>query len=157
MPEKKRDRISRHILQMATAIYEMIGPAVPEEWFSSDITVSQLRVLLLLKVKPLNMSGLAAELGVSLPTASGIMDHLVNKGLVSREADPGDRRVVLCRLSPAGEALTGKLWDFGRIQMEQLLSGLTLAEMEKAAEVAEILQRNVARARERASQEKRAD
>ena len=149
MAEKKRDQLSRHILQRATAIYEMIGPAVPPEWFSSDITVSQLRVLLLLKVKQLKMSQLAAELGVSLPTASGIMDHLVNKELVLREADPGDRRVVLCRLSPAGEALTGKLWDFGRIQIEQMMEALTVDELEKAAEVVDILQRKVAAARDR--------
>ncbi len=153
MPEKKRDQISRHILQSATAIYEMIGPAVPPEWFSSEITVSQLRVLLLLKVRQLKMSQLAGELGVSLPTASGIMDHLVNKGMVLREADPADRRVVLCRLSPAGEALTGKLWDFGRVQIEQMLEALTVEELEKAAEVVDILQRKVAAFKDRAGRE----
>ena len=148
MSEKRRAELSRHVLEMATAIYQMLGPGVPPEWFSSDITVTQLRVLLLLKVGSSNMSGLAANLGVSLPTATGIVNHLVIKGLVSREADPKDRRVVICQLSPAGQHLTDKLWDFGRIQMEQLLNGLTLEDLEKAAEVADILCRNVARLRE---------
>jgi len=85
------------------------------------------------------MSDIASILDVALPTATGIVDKLVKKELVIREADLQDRRLVICRLSDAGQELINRLWTFGQFQMERLLNGLTEEELEKAAEVAEIL------------------
>jgi len=91
------------------------------------------------------MSIIASILDIALSTATGIVDNLVKKGLVIREADPQDRRLVICKLSPAGQESINKLWTSGQFQMERLLDGLTLEELHKAAEVAEILFNNVAR------------
>jgi DNA-binding MarR family transcriptional regulator len=145
MGDKTREELIRHILKMATGIYEAIGPAVPFEWFSSDLTVTQLRVLLILKVDSSNMSRLAASMGVTLPTASGVVENLVHKELVVREADPQDRRLVICTLSPKGQDLIGKLWEFGRLQIEQLLKGMSSIELTKSAEVVDILYSNLAK------------
>jgi DNA-binding MarR family transcriptional regulator len=145
MGDKTREELIKHILKMATGIYEAIGPAVPPEWFSSDLTVTQLRVLLVLKVGASNMSRLAASMGVTLPTASGVVENLVHKELVVREADPQDRRLVICRLSPRGQDLIGKLWEFGRLQIEQLLKGMSSVELTKSAEVVDILYSNLAK------------
>ena len=89
------------------------------------------------------MSSIASELDVALSTATGVVDHLVKKGLVIREADPQDRRLVICRLSPTGQELINRLWTSGQFQMERLLDGLTLEQLEKAAEVAQMLFDNV--------------
>jgi DNA-binding MarR family transcriptional regulator len=91
------------------------------------------------------MSAIASVLDVALSTATGIVDNLVKKELVVREADPNDRRLVICRLSPAGQELIGGLWRSGEFQMERLLNGLTLEQLKKAAEVAKILLENVSR------------
>ncbi|HEY33104.1 MAG TPA: MarR family transcriptional regulator [Dehalococcoidia bacterium] len=140
MKQGDTERLVRQILQRAEDIYNMFSPGIPVEWFSSDLTVAQLRVLLVLQSSGASrMSDIASILDVALPTATGIVDKLVKKELVIREADLQDRRLVICRLSDAGQELINRLWTFGQFQMERLLNGLTEEELEKAAEVAEIL------------------
>ena len=63
------------------------------------------------------MSELAEVLGAPLSTASGIGERLARRGLVQRHRKPGDRRVVVVRLTRKGEAAAGRL----RKQIEGLL------------------------------------
>ncbi len=66
---------------------------------------AQLHVLgLLREVAPMTVSHLAARLGISPPSASAIVDRMVDAGLVARERSEEDRRVVSVSLTPAGEA-----------------------------------------------------
>jgi DNA-binding MarR family transcriptional regulator len=136
----------KKILELAEAIYNRLSPRIPTEWLSSDLTVAQLRVLLVLQAAgPSRMSDIATTLEVALPTATGIVDKLVKKELVVREDDPQDRRLVIARLSAGGQEIINGLWISGQIQMERLLDGLTPEQLTKAAEVAEILLDNVSR------------
>jgi len=50
--------------------------------------------------KPQTMGQLAQALGVSLGSVTGLIDGLVQRGLVRREEDPADRRQKLARLTP---------------------------------------------------------
>jgi DNA-binding MarR family transcriptional regulator len=56
---------------------------------------------------------IAKHLGVGEPTASHLVDKLVQAGLVDRSEDPMDRRRAIVRLSLAGEELIEKLlgWE----------------------------------------------
>ena len=135
--------IVKEILDLSEKIFATIPITIPPEWFSSDATIAQLRILLLLHMKgSARMSSIASELGIALPTTTGIVDNLVKKELVIRDADPGDRRVVVCKLSPTGQIFINKIWVSGQSQMERLLDGLSSDELEKAAEVADILYKN---------------
>jgi DNA-binding MarR family transcriptional regulator len=141
---QNREALVQRILKLSEDIVRAIPIAVPAEWLTSDITVAQLRVLLVLQVQgPSRMSSIASALEIALPTATGIVDNLVRKDLVAREADPQDRRLVICRLSPEGQRLINRLWLSGQFQMEKLLEGLTIEQLEKAADVARILFNNV--------------
>ena len=145
MQPNKEDMI-QHIIQISGIIYNALGPNIPVDYLSSDLTVAQLRVLLVLHIDgPTKMSSIASILHVALSSATSVMDNLVRKELVVREADPQDRRLVICRLSPAGQELINKLWVSGEVQMERLLDGLTLEQLGKAAEVAEMLLDNISR------------
>jgi DNA-binding MarR family transcriptional regulator len=135
-----RENQNQHILQIINEIYKLLGPAVPEEWLSSDLTVTQLRLVLVLQnTGPLRMSDIASSLQVTLPTTTIIVDNLVRKNLVLREASPQDRRLVICKLAPQGELLLSKLWGSGQMVMRRLLDNLNDEERQKAAEVAEML------------------
>jgi len=134
------------ILKISEDIYSAIPLDIPPEWLNSDLSVAQLRVLLVLQAQgPSRMSSIASITGVTLPTATGVVDNLVRKELVVRENDPQDRRLVICKLSSKGQELINKLWMSGRFQMENLLDGLTPEELEKAREVARMLLENVTR------------
>jgi len=141
-----RETLVRQILKISEDIFNSIPINIPMEWLSSDFTIAQLRVLLVLQVQGASrMGSIASALEIALPTATGIVDNLVKKDLVVRETDPQDRRLVICKLSPEGQNLINKLWRSGRFQMENLLDGLTLQQLEKAADVAQILFNNVSR------------
>ena len=144
--KQNEETLVRHILETSGRIYGALNPAMRMDLLSADITVAQLRVLLILLTDgPSRMSSIASVLDVALSTATGIVDNLVRKELVVREADPNDRRLVICKLSPAGQELIGGLWRTGEFYMERLLNGLTPEQLQKAAEVADMLLDNVSR------------
>ena len=104
------DGHANRIMRIAEVIYGQLAPHIPMEWLSSDLTMAQLRVLLVLQaVGPSRMSDIASTLEVALPTVTGIVDKLVKKDLVTRQADPGDRRVVIVGLSVGGQELINSL------------------------------------------------
>jgi len=144
--QQNNEALVQRILKLSGDIYSALTPKVPAEWLTSDMTVAQLRVLLVLHDEgPSRMSSIASTLDIALSTATGIVDNLVRKDFVVREADPQDRRLVICRLSPAGQALISRLWMSGQFQMEKLLDGLTQEQLEKARDVAQMLFDNVSR------------
>ena len=145
MERNNTEGLVSQILQRAEDIYNILSPGIPAEWFSSDLTVAQLRVLLVLQSKGASrMSDIASILDVALSTATGIVDKLVRKGMVIREADPQDRRLVICKLSGNGQDIINHLWTSSQFQMERLLDGLDEEELKRAAEVAEMLFNNLA-------------
>jgi DNA-binding MarR family transcriptional regulator len=138
--EADKHKMIQQIMQTVEEIYKLIGPAVPEEWLSSDITVTQLRLLLILQsFGPLRMSDIASRLMVTLPTATIEVNSLVRKNLVQRESTSEDRRVVIVALSPEGQALIKKLWGSGQTVIERLLEGLSSDQIHKTAELVSLL------------------
>lgn len=145
MKQNKKSLV-QHILKLAEDIYNALGPKIPTEWLSSDLTVAQLRVLLVLHTDgPSRMSSIASTLNIALSTATGIVDNMIKKELVVREDNPQDRRLVICKLSPVGQEIINRLWTSGQFHMEELLDGLTLEQLRKATDVAEMLYDNVSK------------
>lgn len=100
----------------------------PREVDIFELTMPQCRAVLYLQEGPVPMSKLAAGLGVSLPSATGIIDRLVERGLVSREEDSEDRRLVLCALTAEGQRMATSLFEADVAVLEGLL--LTLSDEE---------------------------
>ena len=120
--EQDKHRLIQDILDLAENLYDMATPNLPKEWLTLNLTMPQVRILLLLhREGPSRMSDLASVSGIALSTATSTVDHLVEKGLVVRESDPQDRRLVICRLSSKGQELANELWKLGRFQIERLL------------------------------------
>lgn len=76
-----------------------------------------LALLMLERRGEATMSGLAADLGAPLSTATGIGTRLERRGFVLRERHPGDRRVVILRLTPKGQQLARR----ARAKIDSLL------------------------------------
>ena len=89
------------------------------------LTMQQLRAVLLVDLDgPLTGHDLADRLGVSTATTSGLVDRLVERGVVERTDDPDDRRVRRVRLSPAGARVVRDLQEAGRAMSDHLLRQL---------------------------------
>jgi DNA-binding MarR family transcriptional regulator len=79
------------------------------------LTMSRFRVLLYLDTRQgTNMSQLQSRLLLSPATVTGLVDGLVNDGLVVRLRDEVDRRMVYLRLTEAGAALREEVLEFRR-------------------------------------------
>jgi len=69
---------------------------------ASDLTLAQFRVLALIAAGDERSSLLAERLAVAKPTITAVVDGLVDRRLVAREAVVGDRRSIRVVLTPAG-------------------------------------------------------
>lgn len=80
---------------------------------------------------PLSLAELAAEEQVRPPTMSRIVDALVASGLITRDADPNDRRMVRIAATDEGR----RLLDEGRRRRVAVLADrlARLAESERRA------------------------
>ena len=124
-PEMTKDELVESTLQLTDKAFRDLFPILPKEWLSLDLTMPQLKVVLLLFTNgPERMGTIASALGVSLATATGVVDRLVEKDMVTREGDPNDRRIVLIRLSDKGEKIITGLWQLARVNTEALLRAL---------------------------------
>jgi DNA-binding MarR family transcriptional regulator len=74
------------------------------ERIDAGVSPQQYRILKLIGAGGERSARLAEKLAVARPTLTSIADSLVAAGLASRQAEPGDRRVVRLYLTAAGEA-----------------------------------------------------
>lgn len=141
MKKKPQDEeLIEHILQLGDKAFRELIPMLPREWLQLDLTMPQLKVVLLLFLDgPARMSDIASALSVSLATATGVVDRLVERGIVLREGLPEDRRVVLCHLSAKGQQLIGGLWQLARDRLRELLAAVALPQLLVITEALEAL------------------
>jgi DNA-binding MarR family transcriptional regulator len=131
-PDDERDLLVRRVLDLQAELYRYLRPA--REWLELDLTMPQMKVLLLLYSDcAATMGQLASRLGVTLSTMTGIVDRLVERELVARHESPHDRRQVVCQLTAAGQELAG------RSQLAMLLRTLRPAELATVATSLELL------------------
>ena len=79
------------------------------------LTMSRFQVLLHLQTgQGTSMSCLQRHLLLAPATITGLVDGLVNDGLVERWRDEEDRRLVYLRLTEAGEDLRGEVLELWR-------------------------------------------
>jgi DNA-binding MarR family transcriptional regulator len=120
-----KEELIQSTLELGDKGFRELFVFLPKEWLSLDLTTGQLRALLLLFTNgPTRMSDISSALGVSMATATGVIDRMVERGIVVRESDPNDRRIVLCRTSPEGEKLVSGLWLSWSKRGQELLRAL---------------------------------
>lgn len=131
MTEKQnKEELVENILQLTDKVFRQLLPILPMEWLHLNLTISQLKVVLLLFITGHSrMSDIASELGVSLATATGVVDRLVERNLLIRNGDPDDRRVVLCQLSNDGEKIIRDLWQLSQKRAGALMIALDTQQL----------------------------
>ncbi len=107
-----------------------------------DVTMAQGRVLMVVGYGGgCTMSELASRLGIGVSAATGLVDRLVERGVLEREPDPADRRVVRVRMSPAGLRAAQEWYAAQVLHMGEALSTLSDEDIRRVAEAVEILRR----------------
>jgi len=113
-------------LSLAHLVVRAFRGANVDSWCAVDLTMSQLKALFVAHAPGgASHSEIARALGVGVSTVTGIVDRLVEHGLVERRPDPADRRLSHVLVTPAGADLIDGLWESRLEQLEQLLANLT--------------------------------
>jgi DNA-binding MarR family transcriptional regulator len=94
----------------------------------NDLSLTQLRVLAILRDRRLRMTALADYLGLEKSTLSGLVDRAGKRGLVERAASVSDGRAVEVFLSPAGAELAERLYARVERSLHPMTSTLTPTE-----------------------------
>jgi DNA-binding MarR family transcriptional regulator len=101
------------------------------QWLRGSLSLVHLHVLTVLEARgPLSMTKLAEELDVSVASLTGIVDRMASRGLVERQREPDDRRVIVVHPTEAGGAVFSEMAAERRRHLEPLLDRMTDDELE---------------------------
>jgi DNA-binding MarR family transcriptional regulator len=94
-----------------------------------SISMAHLHLMTLLEAHgPQPMGQVAERLGSGLPTATGLVSRMEERGLVERTHDSDDRRVVLVQLTELGRSELSELQATRRRRMAAALARLSEEE-----------------------------
>jgi DNA-binding MarR family transcriptional regulator len=90
-----------------------------------------------------SVGDVAAFLGVTMPTASAMVDRLVRAGALDARHDDADRRRSRLELTAAGQARLARMRDCAQDDVALALAGCDAAELETVDAALSILRRAV--------------
>ncbi len=106
------------------------------EFAALDITMAQMKALYLVASRgELHITALADLMGVTLSTGSGLVDRLVDAGLLDRQHAAHDRRQVLVSLTAEGVALVERVRELSTPRVASLLHAIDDADLVALARV----------------------
>jgi DNA-binding MarR family transcriptional regulator len=95
------DELRDSLVQVAFAVIAALSRVAAEH----DLSLTQLRVLGILRDREPAMAELATYLGLERSTVSGLIDRAVQRGLVRKTTDAADGRSVRVSLTPEARRL----------------------------------------------------
>jgi ATP-binding cassette subfamily B protein len=126
----ERRRLADDVLDELTAWSPRDRMRAFKSWLAGSLSLVHLHLLTILEAHgPQSMSKLADALGVSVASATGIVDRMESKHLVERRPDPDDRRVVMVHMLERGAVTFQKVAQHRRKSLTGLLDRLTDEEL----------------------------
>jgi DNA-binding MarR family transcriptional regulator len=97
-------------------------------WQLAHLTLTQVSVLRHLRAGPQTAGRLGELAGLSAASTSRLVDRLESRGLVRRQRDAADRRVVEVHLQPKGESLLGEVKVFKGSDLHRAVDAMSSQE-----------------------------
>jgi len=118
------------IIEFQRETNRLLGNFAAEPWIELSLTIAQLKSLFFIADKgKTNFKKLADALGVTPPNVTGIVDRLVEHGLVSRTENPEDRRIMVLQITTKGRNLLHNLQQNRASHMANILEQLGQDEL----------------------------
>jgi DNA-binding MarR family transcriptional regulator len=112
------------------ATITQIKCASSERLLRLGVSMAQLHIMYTLqRAGEMTMSHLADVLNVSLSNATGLIDRLEERGFIERHGVPTDRRIVLVRVTPSGEAMLQEIDAVSDDLLRSVLGRLTASQL----------------------------
>jgi DNA-binding MarR family transcriptional regulator len=127
-----RDEAHARLIEVLPHLFRRLVVSMPNEVEGvAKVTTEQFGVLTqVLDRRSISMSELAVARNVALNTATSLVDRLVAAGLVERQGDPSDRRVVRVVITDKGRTLVERLRAVRREAIRRLLDHLDDQEID---------------------------
>ena len=136
--EEIRSRLSKRELQGMQALFALRATAQQadnalNEWMAGTVgSVARFKIMMALlasKGKGLPHKVIVAEMGVTRATVSGLMTALGREGFVKSYMDQDDRRQLIARLTPKGDAVIRKAFEINLTRFRTVFASLSPAEL----------------------------
>lgn len=129
-PEYDRSEQIGNVADLHRRVNRRLRLYVPEAWLDLNLTIAQLKSLFFIANQgSTNSRRLAAALGVTPSNVTGIVDRLVEQGLVSRQENPEDRRSLLLQATDKGESILSDLRERRTTYLSEVLARLSQEEL----------------------------
>lgn len=146
MTALERDQLVERIAAEVEQLRAMRVRGMCHKPWQQDFSLPQLYVLATLHdTGPSTVSSIAQQLGVTIPSASSLVDRMDHHGLVSRRRDERDRRVVTVRISDRGQTAVEEFIGLQRDHLQVLLSIMTDPDLEDLSRGLSALERGLRR------------
>lgn len=125
--------------EIGALVVHLTARGLPEQTSSlleSNITLQQFRVLLhVFSRGSTPISGVADALGIRPNVATGMIQRLVERGLIERREDPGDRRIRLLSVTDHGLALIDELNTIVSAKRREILEHLSDEQLRQLRDI----------------------
>ena len=130
-----KTKLIKEIIELQRQVDRSRRQPTLDVWMSLPITIAQLKSLFFISNQGgSNLGQLAAALGVTPANVTGIVDRLLEHGLVSRKENMQDRRMLLLRTTSKGEELVANLRERRRSHLSEILARLSVDELATLAQ-----------------------
>ena len=127
----ERAELIKEVVELQRQINRDMRRHTLDAWMELNITVPQLKSLFFIANEgSTNFTKLASALGVTPANVTGIVDRLVEQGLVSRKENPEDRRMLTLRVTEKGESILTDLRGRRVSHTTEIMSHLSLEQLD---------------------------
>ena len=137
--QNSKEELTNRLVELLEQFYVDVHCRPGGDWSEIELTIPQLRTLVLLRSEDQRMTKIADYFGTSLPSATSMIERLFDKGLVERMANQRDRRVVACRLTTLGMEEVERFWQLEQMSMIKLADQLDADELGTVVKAIELL------------------
>jgi DNA-binding MarR family transcriptional regulator len=145
-PTSPIDKLAEELPQRAASLSRLVLGRI-----SPSLSRTEVGVLRALTAGPIRITELARREGVTQPAISLLVNRLQERGWVTREADPADRRAVLVAITAAGAEAYDQVRAQYRGLLREEMAKLGPGDVETLAEAVLILDQLITGLREEAA------
>jgi DNA-binding MarR family transcriptional regulator len=144
------NRVREALIEQALSAVEDLGSArrraICEQPLYRGVSMPQIHILIMLIERgPMTVSELAALLSISAPSASSILDRMEENGLVKRERDEVDRRVVHVDVTTHGRGVVDGMMGLHRDFTSRLLQSMSDEDLQHVVRAVEAVRKALGR------------
>jgi DNA-binding MarR family transcriptional regulator len=134
------EECARQVLEAVPMVMRVIRTEMRSHR-GSDLSVPQFRVLVYLnRQEGASLSDIAEHMGLTLPSMSKMIDHLVARQLVTRRMDPGDRRRVTLASTALGRTAMQSAYKATESRLAARLAALPESERRTILKAMQVLE-----------------